>query len=846
MKFPINRHSACKKDALQRRLRLIWLITVIALLAVSCSSAPPQGEGIQNLPTSSPVPVLTSAPPLPEAEITFKVRVPQGVSDDDSFSINILDEVTGLALNPLTYPLEKDENGILTVSLRFPVGSVVKYRYTRHTPTATLIEHTSDGRPVRYRLYHVQGPGNVEDVVSRWTDTQFVSGSGRISGRALDALSGSPIPGLLITAGGSQCFTAADGSYLLEGLPPGTHNLVAYSLDGAYRTFQQGAIIAVDSTTPAELRLQPSPLVQVTFIAHMPEDAIPGVPIRIAGNLYQLGNTFADLAGGVSTLATRMPVLNPQPDGTYSLTLALPVGADIRYTYTLGDGFWNTELTSTGAPRLRQLIVPESDVMLSDQIESWRADDAALITFDITVPADTPPEDTISIQFNPFFGWMEPIPMWRLTNNRWAYVLNGPMQLLGDISYRFCRNGQCGSADDAATAGATGAGYPVETGVPNQTTVKQVNAWTWWNASVAPPDEDAAIISRGAEFVAGIEYQPSYHPSWLSRYPQILNDLQSIGGNWTVLTPTWTYTRLIPPLLEQLSGIDPLWQDSVQIISQTLARGQKVALFPTPHFVSQVDDWWSAAPRDYPWWTFWFERYRNFILHHADLAERSGAEMLILGGEWLEPALEGGMLADGTPSGVPPEADFRWRNLLQEVRSRYHGTIAWALSYEQAVNNPPAMLDAVDALYIQFSPALAVYSEATMAELYFEASRLLDTGLLPRQTQLGIPLILSIRYPSANGAATACLASAQEECLDWELLSRPNPDLSEIEVDLEEQVEIYRAILRAVNERPWINGVISAGYYPPVRLMDKSPSVHGKPAEEVLKYWFPGFLGAAP
>jgi len=844
--FPINRHSARKPDPLQSKLRLTWLMIVMALLAVSCSKAPPPGEAVENPPTSSPLPVLTSAPPLPEAEITFKVRVPQGASGEDSFSINILDEVTGLALNPVTYPLETDKDGLLTASLRFPVGSVVKYRYTRHTSTATLIEHTSDGRPVRYRLYHVQGPGNVEDVVSRWTDTQFAGGSGRISGRALDALSGRPIPGLLITAGGSQCFTSADGSYLLEGLPPGTHNLVAYSLDGAYRTFQQGAIIAADSTTPAELRLQPSALVQVTFTAHMPEDAIPGVPIRIAGNLYQLGNTFADLAGGVSTLGARMPVLNPQPDGTHRLTLALPVGADIRYTYTLGDGFWNTELTSTGAPRLRQLIVPESDVMLSDKIERWRVDDTAPITFDVTVPADTPPEDTISIQFNPFFGWMEPIPMWRLTNNRWAYVLNGPIQVLGNISYRFCRNGQCGSADDATTAGLTSAGYPVEMGILNQTTVKQVSAWMWWNASVEPPSEDAAITPRGAEFVSGIEYQPSYHPSWLSLYPQILNDLQSIGGNWTVLTPTWTYTRLTPPLLEPLSGTDPLWQDIVQIISQTLARGQKVALFPTPHFLSPVDNWWSSAPRDYPWWTFWFERYRNFVLHHADLAEQSGAKMLILGGEWLEPALTGGMLVDGTPSNVPADADARWRNLLQEVRSRYHGTVAWALSYEQAVNNPPAMLDAVDAMYIQFSPALANYSEATMAELYFEAARLLDVGLLPLQSQFGIPVILSIRYPSADGAATACLASAQEECLDWGLLAQPHPDLPEITVDLEEQVEIYRAILRAVNERPWINGVVSAGYYPPVRLMDKSPSVHGKPAEGVLKYWFSGFLSAAP
>ncbi len=687
------------------------------------------------------VPVLTSAPPTPEAEITFKVQLPHAASDEDSFSINILDEVTGLALNPLTYPLEADENGNLTASLRFPIGSVVKYRYARHTSTATLLEHTPDGRPVRYRLYHVQGPGVVQDVISRWTNTGYSGSTGRISGQALDALTGKPIPNLLITAGGYQSLTASDGSYLIEGLPPGTHNLVAYSLDGAYRTFQQGALIAADSTTPAELRLHPAKFVNVTFNVSMPENAIPAAPIRIAGNLYQLGNTFADLSGGISTLAFRLPTLNLHPDGAYRLTLPLPAGADVRYTYTLGDGFWNTELTTTGGPHVRQFIVPENDLILNDRVESWLAKGTTPLTFDVTVPANTPPEDVISIQFNPFFGWMEPIPMWRLSNNRWAYVLNSPSQLLGNLSYRICRNGQCGSADDASTAGFSSPGYPVKQHPAQQTIVMQVNSWAWFDTQVeSPATEDVYIQPRGTEFIAGIEFQPAYHPSWLSIYPQILNDIQNIGGNWTVLTPTWTYTSISPPLLEPVSGLDPLWFDSTQLIAQTLARGGKVALFPMPRFVVSADDWWSAAPRDYPWWIVWFERYRSFVLHHADLAEQSGAHMLILGGEWLEAALSGGGGVDQSQVNVPFDIDARWRNLIQEVRNRYRGNIAWAVSYQQAVNNPPSFLDAVDVLYVQFSPPLTQYSEATMAELYFEASRLLDTGLLPLQMQLNLPL----------------------------------------------------------------------------------------------------------
>ena len=47
----------------------------------------------------------------------------------------------------------------------------------------------------------------------------------------------------------------------------------------------------------------------------------------------------------------------------------------------------------------------------------------------------------------------------------------------------------------------------------------------------------------------------------------------------------------------------------------------------------------------------------------------------------------------------------------------------------------------------------------------------------------------------------------------------------------------------SVNERAWLGGFVSRGYYPPVGLQDASASVNAKPAVEVLRYWYPRFLG---
>ena len=85
-------------------------------------------------------------------------------------------------------------------------------------------------------MYRVDGPATVDDIVGRWTDTPFTWPSGRISGKVTDVVSGNPVPNLLVTAGGAQAYTASDGSYLIEGLPAGTQNLLAYALDGSYLT----------------------------------------------------------------------------------------------------------------------------------------------------------------------------------------------------------------------------------------------------------------------------------------------------------------------------------------------------------------------------------------------------------------------------------------------------------------------------------------------------------------------------------------------------------------------------------------------------------------------------------
>jgi hypothetical protein len=798
------------------------------------------GERPTALPTSS----LPTPTPLPMAQVNFIALLPAPLGANETLAIAILDEVTGLALNNVLYPMQSLDPQTYSVSLPMALDTVVKYRYVRRS-NVQLQEDSSTDVAIRYRLYNVNGPGETRDVIASWIDSSFSGKTGTIEGEVKDE-NGTPLPNIMVTAGGVQTITDSAGRFDLEGLPSGTHNLVAYALDGSYQTYQQGANVVEELTTPVELKLKTAEMVTVTFNVKVPSNTLPGAPVRLGGNLFQLGNTFADLRGGLSTIADRMPILNALPDGSYTIALRLPAGADIRYKYTLGDGFWNAEHSSTGEFLVRQLIVPQSDATINDVIETWQAGNSAPILFEVDVPASTPVGDVIYIQFNPY-GWTEPVPIWPIGNNRWVYKLYSPLSILGSFGYRYCRAGQCGSADDALTAGDSARGRQITTSLAPQDIKDAVKEWAWLGDTQPGTLVGSSVSARQSTFLTGVEFQPTQHPNWVTSISQAMGNTKALGSNWVVLTPTWTFANANPLMFGPVPGKDSFWNDTYRMVSQARELNMNVGLFPTPRFTSSPEEFWASAPRTADWWQDWFNHYRAFLINYADLATQSGAQALILGGDWLGPTLPNGTLADGvTSSGVPDDAGTRWKTIIAEVRTHFRGTIYWALPFEtETVTLPLDLLTSTDGLYLLWSIKISDASVPVKTDMIDEAGRLLDTSLSPLASALGKQLIIAPSYPSVNGAASGCLSDGKGGCLHWTDFNSSNAEVPSANIDLQLQADIYESILTAVNQRPWVGGFISRGYYPPTILQDKSASVHGKPAADLLWYWYPRFLGMA-
>ena len=564
-----------------------------------------------------------------------------------------------------------------------------------------------------------------------------------------------------VCADGVTTYTDGEGFFRLEGLPPGLHTLVAISPDGSYQPFQQGAVIAAGSATPAELDLIPAPLVEVALQVTVPENTPTGMAVRIAGNLSQLGNSFVELLGGLWSSGAGLPSLAQVDESHYVFLADLPAGTDLRYRYTLGDGRWNAEADAEGMPVIRELIVPSQDTLVQDLVVSWGPGTYAPVTFHVTVPENSSATDGVSLQLNPS-TWLEPLPMTRLGPNDWSFVLYPPADVGATLHYRYCRDRLCRSAGDADSGGGDFPGRALTLGPAPQEVQDAVRAWQWWGADLSPAAVASAEIAPRARFEAGVEWLPLDELAWSLLPPQALADVVGLGANALTLTPAWVMAQNSPlPVLAFDPAYGPTRSRLFEAIHRAHELGLQVGLHPTLlQRYGEPSAWWRGAPLDEDWWRVWFESYRSFVVTYASLASEAGAEELILGGPEVALALPGGQRPDGQPAWVPVDSEIRWRELIAEVRSCYQGRLAFEVELGQTLQLLPPFLDAVDEVHVYWHAPLGSGTAPTSADMRVAAATLVD-GLLGDPALAGKPIVLSVEYLSVDGGAAGCIPAAR-------------------------------------------------------------------------------------
>lgn len=247
------------------------------------------------------------------------------------------------------------------------------------------------------------------------------------------------------------------------------------------------------------------------------------------------------------------------------------------------------------------------------------------------------------------------------------------------------------------------------------------------------------------------------------------------------------------------------WQDEPTVtddeirsaVARCRALGLQVCLKPV---VNCADGTWRAhinffdvdVPGE-PTWSRWFASYTDFIVHHARLAQETGAAMLCIGCEMVQ--------AD--------RREDEWRTLAARVREVYSGLVTYNCDKYQ--EDRVRWWDAVDVI-----SSSGYYPVGTWDEQLDRIEEVVEAHAKPF-------LFHEAGCPSREGS--------QHRPNDWNHRGRP---------DEAAQRELYEDMFRATSRRDWVGGFMLWDW--PARLYDEGRAsadddycIFGKQAERVVR-----------
>jgi hypothetical protein len=356
---------------------IISLTLSIGLLSgCSLSFQPKEPEipiAIQNLPSELSETNLV--------EVEFVTHPFRSFSEEDEISLDILDLVAGISHNRERYTLEKADNQY-SLRVKLPEGAVIAYRYTLTHPIE-VGETLPDGSEMSFRQVVVRENLIVNDLIAGWPEAAYNGPLVDLNGVVADNDTEAPLADVLINVAGKTALTDMNGRFFIRGLPVGIHNLVATLSDGSFLSFQQEVNMVEKPGDPGNYSHDGSTRGHSNFRDDTPNEAV-GAPVRIAGNIRQFGQTYADMLAGLGAQAVNMPLMARGSDGKYITQIDLHAGSWIRYKYTLGDALINTERSQDGNRIFREFIVPDKDVIVTDTVATWRSQQQNAISFFVT------------------------------------------------------------------------------------------------------------------------------------------------------------------------------------------------------------------------------------------------------------------------------------------------------------------------------------------------------------------------------------------------------------------------------------------------------------------------------
>ena len=792
-----------------RRLIRALLFSLLVILTLSLVACGLQIHRKDQGPLVKPPDIPSNIVSPDKVQVTFTAQSPKTSLDSFQLAVDILDDLSGYQDNINRYPMQSKGDDRFEVSVLLDEGFDYRYRYVMVDPSE-FFETKLSGRPVDLRMVIAEENLLVNDVISNWSASEVSGSVGSISGHLKDYKTQKGIPDLMVTVAGLHTFTDMSGFFSLKNVPEGTHNLVAYAVDGQYAPLQQRANVSPNINTRVDTRLFPLEKVNLHFQVKPSNDTV-GVPIRMAGNFVGLGAHYEPGFVKSGSIASLMPLLSQVEPETYTFDLELYAGSAFRYRYTLGNGYFNAERSSETGLVTRQFIVPKNAATIKDQILTWRADQLSPITVYVDTPVQTPPDEHVSVQI---FRkeWDQPIPMWHVRDQKWMYLLFSNGQETS-LDLRFCRNDNCElSFDESSHEQAVVAHFNEATEISHQ-----ISNWHNWRAEGKIADDRE--LSNPQNALTGVEFTQTYRPIDLPIVKKTISALKNKGVNWLIFRPAWeVYEENGLPYIQVSEKDTILYHDLAQLTQTARDAGMKVSIFPKITFPMKASDWWHSASRSEGFWQHWYQQYDAFLNNFAIFAENYAIDHLIIGEDGVRFSLPGALEDKDNKLGTPDTALETWHTMLNQVRTQYQGKILWA----GTLSSMPEKT-----FLIQFDGSYLLVNYASDMRDSTQLRTALDSFVNAHDASHEKLTFVALNLPSLNSEAME-----YTDLMEPIIASVSNGNESFL--DLNKQSQLYQDFTCGLKDITWLSGVTSRGFNGAIHLTDISSSIYGKPAMDAF------------
>ncbi len=320
-----------------------------------------------------------------------------------------------------------------------------------------------------------------------------------------------------------------------------------------------------------------------------------------------------------------------------------------------------------------------------------------------------------------------------------------------------------------------------------------------------PEGRDTKARKNG-EFIRGVSLGMYFKDEDEGDYDQFLADIKELGANYVGFVISW-YQRDVRAV-EIRRHPKKSMSDAriIQTILQAKMRGLKVFLLPIVRLEERGPDDWRGviSPMDMD---KWWQSYRNYILHYAQLGERFGVSLLSVGSELV--SME--------------DYRERWVELIDAVRRVFKGKLVYSANWDHY--EPVTFWDKLDYIGISNYYELSKKNLPSADYLYKKWLKIRRQIEEWKKNYPAQKLIFTeVGYYSQLGT----------NIYPWDY-TRSQP------LSLEEQYRCYWAFIRTWKDSQVLGGTFFWNWFGLGGRRDTGYTPRGKPAECLLKKWYKSF-----